>query len=298
MKTFRLLSLTALVAIAAAASAGTVYSNAPGGDKIVGFGTSGSTPNNSAPLANAPGWFYNNVRQDGTAGIDTTYARNGNGSFHMTGTSGTAKADLEYYNFNTPGDRFSGFKSMGTLASLSTLSYDWYRAASSTVAGHLMPALRVAYDADGDFSTSTDRGFLVFERVYNGNPVAGPSVPTNAWQSDDVSNAKVWMTNTGNPKGSVLSIYDRTFADWATSTNPNSAYPSLNNGAVIYGLSMGSGSGWAGKFDGAVDNVTIGFGGNSTTYNFETQPVPEPASVAALGLGALGLVRRRRAKRA
>ncbi|RYG47152.1 PEP-CTERM sorting domain-containing protein, partial [bacterium] len=50
-------------------------------------------------------------------------------------------------------------------------------------------------------------------------------------------------------------------------------------------------------FEGAVDNLTIGFNGDApTTYNFETQAVPEPASMIALGIGGLALLRRRRAK--
>ena len=96
--------------------------------------------------------------------------------------------------------------------------------------------------------------------------------------------------------GGVQELYNRTIQDWQTTPNPNAAFPSLNNGAVVYGLSLGSGDGWAGTFDGAADNVTIGFNGASTTYNFETQPVPEPATIAALGLGALGFLRKRRAK--
>jgi hypothetical protein len=42
--------------------------------------------------------------------------------------------------------------------------------------------------------------------------------------------------------------------------------------------------------------VTIGFGGDVTTYNFELAPVPEPATYTMLltGLGLLGFVAYRR----
>jgi hypothetical protein len=63
----------------------------------------------------------------------------------------------------------------------------------------------------------------------------------------------------------------------------------------VYGISAGVGSGW-GTFQGAVDDITVGFGGASTTYNFEV--VPEPSTVLLVGTGLMGMLivaRRRRA---
>ena len=67
----------------------------------------------------------------------------------------------------------------------------------------------------------------------------------------------------------------------------------------VFGISSGVGSGWSGNFYGAVDNITLGFtGGTSTTFNFEV--VPEPSSAAlALTAGLAGLIeaiRRRRSR--
>ncbi|MFT3686722.1 MAG: hypothetical protein QM783_17680 [Phycisphaerales bacterium] len=280
---FRIASVGVLVLAASASAQVTVYSNGGGsGDNVVG-------PSPIVPVGSS-GWYYNNVRVGSTAGIQTTLPRSGNGSAYFTGTNGSSKGDIEFYNI--VGGQLAP---MGTLSSLSSMSYDWFRSSTSSVADHLHISYRLLYDADGDMSTTTDRGALVFERIYNG----GAAAPTDAWQSDDVFNwngvgqsANVWMTNTGNPNGSIEEVYGRTIQDWLNSPNPNAAYPSLNNGAVIYGLSLGFGSGWNGTFAGAVDNVTIGFGGNSVTYNFEV--VPAPGAAALAGLGGIAALRRRR----
>lgn len=57
--------------------------------------------------------------------------------------------------------------------------------------------------------------------------------------------------------------------------------------------SVGAGfGGSSGQYDGAIDNYTLGFGGNSTTYNFEA--VPEPMTTSVMALGALAALRKKR----
>ena len=61
---------------------------------------------------------------------------------------------------------------------------------------------------------------------------------------------------------------------------------------MIYGVSLGVGSGW-GTYDGAIDNVTIGFTG-APVYSWNFEVVPAPASAGLLGLAGLAAARRRR----
>ncbi len=219
-------------------------------------------------------WLRTNVRNSGSVGITGAYPRSGNGSMWMSGPA-NAKADAEYY-FN--------LNASYLLSNVTAFSYDWYRSSSSTAAAHYHPSLRLFVDKDGDLSTSTDRGYLVFERAYN--PSVSP-VPTDQWVTDNALGAYLWSTG-GLPD--PFSVYNRTLSDWA----------SLMPNARVLGISSGIGSGWDGSFDGAVDNITIGFGSTVTTYNFElaaVTPIPEPVFFqmgALMGLSGLGLLRLRR----
>jgi hypothetical protein len=281
----------ALVAASAfAQTTVTVYSQNPvPGDSF----TNGGSANQGQSFGN-PNWVYNNTRGGGSVGIRTNYPRSGNGSVYFNSTSNTGKADIEYFaspvnaGGNFVPNPFNPSSILGPLAALSHLSYEWYRDGSSTAPDFLHPVLRLGIlrvNQDNTFAL----GYLVFERVYNGFGAA----PTDSWESDNIigSNYKLWATASlgfGDPDVNINNVL-KTIPEWVSAAN--------GIGATLYVISVnaGIGSGWNDTFTGAVDNITFGFGGTYTTYNFEV--VPEPASMVALGSGLIGLLGLRRRKR-
>jgi hypothetical protein len=278
-------SLTASL-ITGAASATTVYSNASApGDSFTEAGTS-----SQGQAVTGTDFYYNNVRNDGVAGINTNYARSGNGSVYLQTVNGPAgdssKADFELLASGTAlGGNYFAAGSFGTLGELTSLGYDWYRDSSSTNSAGQHPALRILVDADGDLNTTGDRGGLVFEIAYNGSATA----TTDTWVTEDIfsynagDGANLWTFGAGMTF--AQEGYGNSLADWVAGID------TIDANSAVLGFSMGVGSGW-GPFEGAVDNLVVGFNGSETTYNFEV--VPEPGSIALLGLGGLALIRRRR----
>ncbi|MCS7025883.1 MAG: PEP-CTERM sorting domain-containing protein [Bryobacteraceae bacterium] len=226
------------------------------------------------------GWYYNNVRNNGTVGVRASFPYLSSGSVFFQSPSGAAKADIEYLPnaANVFGNYVSG-ASLGRFSDLQSFSYSWYRSSSSTVASHLHPVMRVLLDADGNLATTGDRGGLVFERVYNSGSVA-----VNTWVSDTVSSG-TYLWNFGLGLGFAANInatpfaYDATLAEW------QAYFPN----ALVIGFSAGVGSGWNGVFSGAVDSISWSLAGQSLTFNFEVAPaadIPEPSTLLLTASGA------------
>lgn len=276
MKTMMIAASAALVGASALAGTVTVYSNNAGGDAFTNPGGV-----NTGQAVGASGWHYNNVRGSGVVGVSSAYARSGNGSVSFNGASGASKADIEFFGSavaNGAGN-FGPTSALGTLGSLTSLSYDWYRDSASTNPATQTPVIRLLLSN----AAGSQFGYIVFEEVYNGNDLT-----TDQWHTVDVlgGNSRMWATGTLPNVG--LSEYSETYRidNWM------STYADL----LVVGVSLGVGSGWAGEFFGAIDNVTFGFNGVDTTYNFEVagQVIPAPLAGAMGGVGLMLVGARRR----
>ncbi|MBC7686239.1 MAG: PEP-CTERM sorting domain-containing protein [Bdellovibrionales bacterium] len=239
------------------------------------------------PASTGPGlnkWQVANIAGGATAAITTTNPRDGGGSVEMSMSTNGGKADYVYT---------WGYDASRTLGNLNTLSYDWFRSVSSSMAAHFHPAFRLRYDADGNSATTGDTGYLIYENIYNGN-----NVVEGVWRTDNILGANFWMRQF-SPTNNVEN-YETTLQEWMTGPRPGAPADALSANTAILGMEFGIGSGWgSGTFNGFVDNVTLGFGNNITTFNFEAvspATVPEPGSMALLALGAFGFVAARRRK--
>lgn len=266
----------------------TVYSNnANPGDLY-----SNASVLNQGQAVGSTGFVYNNVRNSGGVGIRSNYARSGNGSAFLQTTLGpggsSSKADIEF--LATPvsfAGNFFATSSLGNLASLSSLGYDWYRDGSSTNSAAQQPSLRILVDADGNLATTNDRGGIVFETAYNGMA----SATVNTWVTENIfaynANAGANMWTFGAGKTFAQDGYGITLDQWQLGLG------TISGNSAVLGFSMGVGSGW-GPFSGAVDNLRFSFGeGAETTYNFEVIPLPSGAALAGVGLLALAGRRRK-----
>jgi hypothetical protein len=290
MKTLVLAPASLALALVATASAQTVYSNNGGfGDAYTNAGGS-----NQGQAITGSNWYYNNVRNSGTVGINTTYARNGNGSAYMNGVFGpggaSSKADIEFFGSAVGGGgNFGPASAIGTLGSLNALRFDWYRDSSSTAEQWLHPVIRLGVIDLNTFAS----GYLVFEREVNNPDFGGPSaaVPVDQWVTDDVFSGDYRLWSSGstlpynlNGTNGPVKYYDALrLSEWQANFGHY----------LVTSVCLGIGSGW-GSFTGAVDNVAFGFdGGQSYDFNFEV--VPAPGALAVLGLGGILGGRRRRA---
>lgn len=194
----------------------------------------------------------------GSSAITSTAPRSGNGSIEMFGDR------TRFFGLGNP---YSPASNLGLLSSLNTFVFDWAVAIGSTqgTTPGYTPALRL-HIWDG-----SQRSELIWEGAYNGYGGANPPTQGTWYTSGNSDN--FWQYKSGI--GPTL-IYDRSISEWQSIYSQN---------AYIAAVSVGVGSSAGSGYHAFADNITLGFGSTSTTYNFE--PVPEPSTVIA---GALLLL--------
>lgn len=280
---FKLMALAVLGAVVASAQAQiTVFSNGPTGDNftVAGATAQGQVlssfmgPNNSQ-------WAYRDVKGGATVGVNTNFARSGNGSVYMTSNSSAAQLNVSLLaNPVSPAGNPNSNGVFAPLNTLSALSIDMFTSNASTAG--LTPVIR--FELFNPTGTAGVNSFLqlVFDPLAN-----GLTFNQGSWNSFDIfANRTSYTLTATSGSGSAFQVGAQTL-DWWMNNTPSNLF--------VYAMSAGVGSGMSPYFEGAIDNFGIGFGGANAVYNFEA--VPEPGTLSVLALAAW-LKRRRMAKKA
>lgn len=223
---------------------------------------------------NLQGWTSTGNSGGGSSAITATHPRSGNGSVELHGDR-----TRWYLDFSA---------NSVLLSSVSAFGFEWGvdLLSSSNLGPDYTPALRLhIYDAGtSKFSE------LIWEGAYNG--VYG-SLTKGVWNTTDVYNQTVWrwVTGSGVTLNGGGAQVNQSISTWGNTGNGW-----YTDQAYVYGISVGAGSSVGAGYHAFADNIVFGTGtsGESTTYNFETQEIPEPATVALLSGGAMALARLRR----
>src|SRR5690348_7305478 len=127
----------------------------------------------SVTPSNTHGWGYVDQVGAGSASINGTQPRSGNGSLEISAPTGSDKA---YFGVI--------FDSPQSLSAVSDASFDWFRSSSSSANGYFAPTFHflVADNVGG----TTHYSELVWEWVYNNPANSAGTAPTDQWVTSNI----------------------------------------------------------------------------------------------------------------